>query len=142
MLFRKVDFGSPSFDEILQLRNIVLRQPLGMIFTPEQIASEYNNFHFGCYQNQRLVGTLLMKNLGRGTLKMRQVAVNPNDQSKGIGSFIVDQVEKWALHHQFSRIELAARQKAVKFYLRLHYKVIGQPFTEVGIPHRTMTKDL
>jgi predicted GNAT family N-acyltransferase len=37
---------------------------------------------------------------------------------------------------------LHARQTAVAFYERLRYAVDGEPFMEIGLPHRTMTKEL
>jgi predicted GNAT family N-acyltransferase len=37
---------------------------------------------------------------------------------------------------------LHARATAVPFYLRLGYTVVGEPFEEVGIPHRGMEKAL
>jgi len=142
MLFREVEFGTPSFHEILHLRDIVLRQPLGMVFTPKQITQESNCFHFGCYKNETLLGTLLMKDLGNDTLKMRQVAVDPQEQGNGIGTFMVKHVELWSLHKKYTIIELAARQEAVNFYLKQDYDVVGEPFFEVGISHRTMKKIL
>jgi len=35
---------------------------------------------------------------------------------------------------------LHAREAAIPFYLRLGYELEGEPFTEVGIPHRRMVK--
>ena len=37
-------------------------------------------------------------------------------------------------------LTLHARETAVAFYLRLGYRVVGEPFVEVTIPHRTMEK--
>lgn len=144
MYLRQVDFATPAFDRILALRDQVLRKPLNMAFTPKQISAESDDFHFGCYTNEGLlIGTLLMKVISKNTLKMRQVAVSPNSQNQGVGSFMIKQIEAWiGQHTAYTDIELAARQEAVVFYQRLGYKVQGKPFTEVGIPHRHMTKRL
>ena len=37
-----------------------------------------------------------------------------------------------------SEIALHARESAVPFYLALGYGLVGEPFEEVGIPHRKM----
>jgi predicted GNAT family N-acyltransferase len=37
---------------------------------------------------------------------------------------------------------LHAREAAVPFYLKLGYALAGEPFEEVGIPHRAMEKTL
>lgn len=144
MYFLQVDFATPAFDDLLRLRYEVLRKPLNLQFTIEQITSEADDFHFGCYDHHGiLIGTLLMKIISSKELKMRQVAVCPKEQSRGVGSFMVKRLEAWMLAStNYSTIQLAAREEAVTFYKRLGYKVVGQPFTEVGIPHRQMTKSL
>lgn len=40
------------------------------------------------------------------------------------------------------RLMLHARESAVPFYLRLGYEIEGEPFTEVGLTHRLMSKSL
>jgi predicted GNAT family N-acyltransferase len=37
---------------------------------------------------------------------------------------------------------LNARDTAIPFYLHLGYELVGEPFVEVGIPHRKMRKAL
>jgi predicted GNAT family N-acyltransferase len=39
-------------------------------------------------------------------------------------------------------MELHARATAIDFYKRLGYSVCSEEFTEVGIPHRIMRKQL
>ena len=71
---------------------------------------------------------------------MRQVAVDESYQSKGIGRALVEYCEQVARDEQFTEIILHARETAVAFYLKLGYEVYGEPFIEVGIPHRNMRK--
>jgi predicted GNAT family N-acyltransferase len=73
---------------------------------------------------------------------MRQVAVNDKSQRSGIGSRLVAYSEEYAREHGYETMELNARQTAVPFYLRLGYEITGDPFTEVGLPHRKMQKRL
>jgi len=43
----------------------------------------------------------------------------------------------------FERLRLDSQIRAVGFYERLGYEVIdGEPFTDAGIPHRSMAKEL
>ena len=144
MTFEQVTFASPAFDDVLRLRDEVLRQPLNLQFTIKQITDEYTNLHFACYdKNRYLLGTLMMKEVAAKYVKMRQVAVAPSAQGQGVGSFMVKQLEQWMLHHsQYRSIQLAARTEAVSFYKKLGYTVKGAPFVEVGIPHRHMEKIL
>lgn len=137
-------FGHPEFEALLELRDIVLRRPLNMIFTAEQIAAESPCSHFGCTLEgfPDLAGTLLMKQVADRRLKMRQVAVHPDLQGEGIGSYMVTMVEYWSVQRGYTDIELAARDVAVAFYKRLGYSTVGDEFTEVGIPHFQMVKHL
>jgi predicted GNAT family N-acyltransferase len=75
-------------------------------------------------------------------VKMRQVAVTPQAQGKGIGKMLVDWSETFAREHLFTTMQLHARDTAVPFYLQLGYETYGDPFTEVSIPHRSMQKQL
>ena len=40
MYIRQVAFGSPQFDEMLKLRDDLLRRPLGLTFEEEDISEE------------------------------------------------------------------------------------------------------
>jgi predicted GNAT family N-acyltransferase len=139
-----IEFGTPAFAEALQLRYDVLRKPLQMVFNIEDIEKEYNEWHWACYDRDTLeiVGVLTLKPLNDDIIKMRQVAVRPSLQSRGIGKFMVQESERLALEKGFSRIELHARETAVPFYLQLGYTVSGAVFEEVGIPHLFMSKNL
>ncbi|MCB9251561.1 MAG: GNAT family N-acetyltransferase [Flavobacteriales bacterium] len=125
------------------MRERVLRIPLGLKFTEEELRAENTEYHIIAKLNDTLIGVLLLKPVGtNGILKMRQVAVDPEVQGKGIGSEMVKFSEDFARSKNFVRMELHARETAVPFYLREGYILTGQPFTEVGIPHRKMYKEL
>ena len=143
MLVFQVDFGSPSFDELVHLRDLILRKPLGLEFTPEELSSEYNSIHFAAYSNDfELLGTLVMKPLENGQIKMRQVAVFPYTQKKGVGQLLVAASETFAKEHNFKEIVLSARLPAVPFYEKLGYSIISELYQEVGIDHYKMAKEI
>ena len=75
-----------------------------------------------------------------GSIKMRQVAVAEQYQSKGLGSILVKESEIFCNEKGFTKIVLNARDTAIKFYKRLDYIQEGEPFTEVGIAHLKMYK--
>jgi predicted GNAT family N-acyltransferase len=139
-----IEFGTPEFDEALRLRDLVLRKPLNMVFHPEDIAKEYDSYHIACYHNttQTLLAFLILKPIDKNTLKMRQVAVHPDVQSKGVGSYLVHESEKLGIQWGYTKIELNARDTAVNFYKKAGYAVKGDVFQEVGIDHYYMWKQL
>lgn len=136
------DFASPEYDEAVALRTEVLRKPLNLEFTAEQLALEYEDHHFGLWGNDGLYATLILSDKGAGEIKMRQVAVDPQKQGLGLGSRLVKFSEEWAAAKGYKKMVLHARETAIKFYLNLGYKTVGEGFFEVGIPHKKMEKDL
>ncbi len=139
----EVEFGTPAHDETVKLRDDILRKPLGLAFTPEQLSKEYADIHLACYNSQHdLVGCLVLARLDNKELKMRQVAVREDCQRMGIGQFMVEESENIAQRDGFEKMVLHARNTAVPFYLKLDYKKIGKPFTEVKLKHYKMEKTM
>ena len=138
--FCKVNHDSPEYWAIVELRDRVLRKPLGLEFMREELMDENEQFHFGYFLHNDLVGCLVFKNIGNSELKMRQVAINPYFQKHGIGSKMVIESENWAIKNGFTKISLHARELAKSFYIKMNYQVIGSSFLEVGISHFKLFK--
>jgi predicted GNAT family N-acyltransferase len=135
-------FGSNQYRQSVHLRDEVLRKPLGLEFSQSDLDAETDQHHLALIQNSEVVAVLLIKPLNPTAVKMRQVAVTPKEQGKGLGKELVSYSEDWALEHGYQSIELHAREVAVPFYLNLNYEVVSERFTEVGIPHFKMRKFL
>ena len=143
MYFRQIEFATPEYDEAVGLRYRVLRKPLGLEFTTEFLAAEWNQFHLAAYSDRGvLLAYLNLTPADENTVKMRQVAVEPDLQGKGVGKALVEFAEQFAREQGFTRIVLNARNTAVPFYLKSDYTVEGDQFVEVGIPHFRMYKNL
>jgi predicted GNAT family N-acyltransferase len=137
---REVLFASPEYDEMLELRNETLRKPLGLAFSAEELAAEPNQIHLAAFQDGRVVGCLLLAPQSPTTVKMRQVVTAPELRGSGVGRLLVAHSETLARARDFEWIELSARESALSFYLALGYEIVGEPYTEVTIPHRRMRK--
>ncbi|MBL7784007.1 MAG: GNAT family N-acetyltransferase [Saprospiraceae bacterium] len=143
ILIHTIDFGTPEYDEAVRLRFDVLRAPLGLNYTPEQLAEEYDQVHLAGFDRKgAMVAYLNLTPASEGVVKMRQVAVAPAWHGKGVGSMLVAESEKTALSLGFSIMTLHARETAVSFYERLGYSRVGERFEEVTIPHFKMEKTL
>jgi len=142
MDFKVADFASPEQLASIELRRRVLRWPLGLDFTPEQLANEVHELHLVAMNGDQLLACLVLTPQSKDVIKMRQVAVEPDIQGKGIGRQLVEFSEAVAKEKGFSKMVLHARDTAVPFYLRLNYEIEGEPFEEVSIPHRKMVKDI
>ena len=139
----QVEFATPEYDETIALRYKILREPLGLEFTEEQLAAEYTDFHFAAYSDAWILrGCLVLTPKNDKVLKMRQVAVSIESQSKGIGTLLVQASETFARANGYEIMELNARDTAIPFYEKLNYKKVGEEFVEINIPHYKMVKSL
>ncbi len=138
-----IEFATPEYDAAVRLRYEVLRQPLGLDFTPEQLAEEYDQVHLAAFDREGvLIGYLNLTPLDEVRVKMRQVAVAPAWQGRGVGREMVAASETLARERGFSTMTLHARETAVPFYQKLNYQTVGDRFEEVTIPHFCMEKTL
>lgn len=136
-------FATPDYAQSITLRDIILRQPLGLSFTEEELAKEWSSFHIGAFDAyNHLVGCLVLVPKDDGSIKMRQVAVSEDHQGNGIGSKMVKYSEAFCRSRGFRKLVLNARNTAVPFYTNLGYQKIGKEFIEVSVPHYKMEKEL
>jgi predicted GNAT family N-acyltransferase len=140
--FQEVRYGSPEYEALVALRYEVLRSPLGLSFSSEQLEAERDDRHLACFQDGIMAGCLLLADRGIGTMQMRQVAVRPDLQGKGVGRALVEYAETLAISLVTQTMMLHARETAVRFYERLGYRRVGERFIEIGLPHWEMTKEL
>jgi predicted GNAT family N-acyltransferase len=139
---RIFDHDSEEYRLEVALRSKVLREPLGLTFSEEELAKDAGDFHIGVFCDDLLIGCLLLVPKANQIVKMRQVAIAAAEQGRGIGRALVEFAENFAKAKGFRTMELNARETAVPFYLALNYSVEGEPFQEVTVPHRRMFKVL
>ncbi|MGI9241596.1 MAG: GNAT family N-acetyltransferase [Verrucomicrobiales bacterium] len=137
-----IDHDSDAYWNALLLRDGILRAPLGLEFSEEDIAAEANDVHIVALEKGEVVGTLLLRSAGEGIVQMRQVAVSQKRQGQGIGKDLVKFAESLAWAECGDEIFLHAREPVVGFYEALGYGGSGEMFLEVGIPHMKMCKRL
>lgn len=139
---RRIEIGSPEHAAALRLREAVLRAPLGLGWSDTDLAEEPLGNHLAAFDGCTLVATLILKPLDTGVMKMRQVAVDPAQQGRGIGAALVAFAETYAREHGCQRLIAHARATALGFYHALDYAEEGDPFLESTIPHRLVAKRL
>ena len=140
--FCAIDYESPLYYRALDLRNRVLRIPLGLSLDTYDHSHEVSQHHLAYLEKGSLFAILVLVPKRGAVVKMRQVAVEPSFQSKGIGRRLVSFSEDFAKSRGYRSMELHARNSAIPFYRKLQYEVVGDEFVEVGIPHHKMIKIL
>jgi N-acetylglutamate synthase-like GNAT family acetyltransferase len=139
---RLISPGSDDYRSELELRNKILRIPLGLDVYKDDLTKEHLDKHLGAFITGRLVGVLVLTKLSNEDVKMRQVAVENDLQGKGIGRKLVEYSEQLARELGYSRIVMNARLEAVPFYEKLGYDKISGMFIEVTIPHYKLSKQI
>ena len=137
-----VAYGSAEHAATVALRGEVLRKPLGLHFSEEQLRAESGDHHLACFRSGRIVACLVLSPLSDGVMKMRQVAVAADCQRRGIGTTLVLYAERFAARLGCCEMTMHAREAAVPFYAKLGYSTVGERFIEVSIPHFEMRKRL
>lgn len=139
-----IKYKSPEYEKMLGLRTKILREPLGLIFTDEDLAKDENDFLLVINTNsiQQVSACCILTRIDNQTVKLRQMAVDKALQDSGLGTAMLGFAEFVAESEGFNKIELNARKVAVGFYLKYDYKIEGNEFEEVRIPHFRMTKNL
>ena len=140
--FQEVEFGSEDYKTAITLRDEVLRKPLGLKYTQEQLDAEQDSWHLVCKHGQAVVGCLILKPEDSTIIRMRQFAVDKDFQGTGVGKYLAEKAEGLARERGFSEIVLNAREVVLGFYEKQGYRKEGDRFIEVTIPHFRMRKKL
>lgn len=144
MEIREIKYGSKEYKKSVELRNKILRIPLGHFLDINSLQNEESDIHIVAIEDDKIIGTLILTPIENGILKMRQVAVDNELQGRGIGSDLVQFAEKIAREQKVSKIILDARSSALDFYLRRGYEVISDEYIDehINIPHYKMEKSI
>jgi len=142
MPIKQIDYGTKEYDQMIKLRYEILRKPLKLDFTEEQLQKEKNDILIGAFEEDKILGCCLLTKEDQNSVRLRQMAVANNLQGKGIGASMMNYAENIARDAGYKKIIMHARKTAIGFYEKLGYTVTGNEFTEVSIPHYVMEKKL
>lgn len=142
MALKIIDHGSKEYTQMVQLRTEILRKPLGMTFSPDELTQEKENIHIAAFEDDKILGCCMLIRQEGKEIRLRQMAVLNNLQGKGIGKAILIFAENIARDLGFKEITMHARKSAAPFFEKLGYRTIGNEFMEISIPHVEMEKKL
>lgn len=140
MGLKQIDHGTPEYQQMVQLRYMILRQPLGLTFSTDELDKEKNDILIAAFDDDEMLGCCMLVPVNSTTVRVRQMAVSNNLQGKGIGASIMAFAENLARDKGYKKLIMHARKTAVGFYEKFGYKVIGDEFQEVNLPHYVMEK--
>ena len=127
---------------MVHLRNEILRKPLGLGFSVEELETEKNNMLIGAFEDDDMLGCCMLVEKDPTTLQLRQVAVMNDLRGKGIGRALTNFAENLARDRGYNKMYMHARKDVVGFFEKMGYQVTGDEFTNLTIPHYIMEKEL
>jgi len=142
MALKIIDYGTPEYRQMIKLRDDLLRKPLGLSFTKEELEKEKENMLIGAFDDDDILGCCMLVEQDPITVRLRQMAVLNDLQGKGIGKALTIFAENIARDHGYKIMNMHARKNVVGFYEKMGYKVIGDEFIEITISHYVMEKEL
>lgn len=142
MALKQIDYGTPEYQQMLNLRYEILRKPLGLQFDPKELESEKKAILIAAFEEEKMLGCCFLTKIDNETIRLRQMAVQNNLQGKGIGASLMNFAENIARDRGYKTMLMQARKTTVHFFEKQGYKVEGAEFIHLTIPHCVMKKKL
>src|SRR6478736_5782142 len=79
-------YGSDAYRQALRLRETVLRKPLGLAMSKEELADDEYRRHFCAVAGATVIGSVSFKPLGPHTLQLKQMAVAEERRHETVGA--------------------------------------------------------
>ena len=144
--FRLITYKSPVTDkeflDYYSFRWQMLRQPLNLPRGSEQDDIEMQSFHIAAYEGKTIIGVGRIHIEPDHSARIRYMAVRGDYQNQGVGSRILQNLEKIADTENLKTCWLNAREGAINFYLKNGYVIKGQSNSELAVRHVRMEKTL
>ena len=142
MALKILEHGSHEYRQMVKLRDDILRKPLGLGFTPQELDEEKHNTLIAAFEEEDILGCCMLVEENPQTVRLRQMAVLNDLQGKGIGRALMSFAENIARDRGYKILSMHSRKNSIGFYEKMGYKVIGDEFIEITIPHYVMEKQL
>jgi N-acetylglutamate synthase-like GNAT family acetyltransferase len=133
-----------ELNQIFALRHMVLRAPWNQPYESsyDTLESSSINCYIRDHQNNVVACGRLQENQGK-VGQIRYMAVHPNHRGTGLGQAILKRLEQEAKSMELTKIELQARENALKFYEQNRYILKGKTFLLFdSIQHYLMEKHI
>lgn len=131
-----------EFSDYYELRWRVLREPWQQPEGSEKDELEDKSFHImACDETNKVIGVGRLHFNNETEAQIRYMAVSPEHKNKGVGSLILEALEKHAKENSGKSIVLHARENAVGFYQQKGYELLEKSHLLFGfIQHYRMNK--
>lgn len=95
LVFREVAHGTVDYLCMVVLRDEVLRRPLGLAFTADELAVEDGSFHLSGWLGDEVIACTVLEPLTADCVRLRQFAVREGFQGSGVGGRLLKFAEQF-----------------------------------------------
>ncbi|MBI3884101.1 MAG: GNAT family N-acetyltransferase [Sphingobacteriales bacterium] len=145
MALKQIDYGTNEYDQMIALRHEILRKPLGITFSKEELDKDKYDILIACMDDEEVLGCCILTHVDNNCIRLRQMAVQKKLQGKGIGESIMTFAENLARDKGYKTLMMHARDTAIGFYEKFGYAIKGEKFTALALnnmTHQVMEKML
>lgn len=128
-------------NDAYRIRVAVFVNEQGFRDVPDEI-DDYA-YHVAVYDGDKVIGCGRFFAEGNPyEYHIGRIAVLPEYRSKNAGTLIMRKIEEFLKENGAKKAVLSAQRRALSFYEKIGYTIVGDEFLEQGYPHINMKKDL
>ena len=142
MALKILDYGTQEYQQMVKMRDEILRKPLGLSFSQDELAKEKDNMLIAAFEDDEMLGCCMIVENSPERAQLRQMAVLNSLQGKGVGRAIILFAENLARDHGYKIMCMDARKNTISFFEKMGYKICSNEFIKLTIPHVQMEKEL
>lgn len=141
--FKDIAYHTPAYRDTLELRNRIMRIPLGRDIYQENLGAEKDAVILGAYEEETLIGVGVMIPKEK-VCSLEFLCVDTALQRGGVGGRLLNALEERARRLGAECMTMHARVSAQGFYERHGYHDTGENCIHNGapVPHVIMEKRL
>lgn len=138
-----IKYNTIDYLKSIGLRNKILREPLGLKLSGNQISKEGNIdfYHIAYKVDSDILGVLVLKKLNN-KFQVFQIVVKEQHQKLGIGQLLMEKAETIVRENDLEEIIVFSREESIGFYKKMGFKSTKKEFIIVGLNHVKMIKKL
>lgn len=132
-------------DEIAAIKHIrttVFQKEQGVSADLEFDGLDEGSIHLLAYLNGKAVGTARIREIDGDTAKIERLAVLSSARNKGIGKQLMQSALDTISQQHKSQAIVHAQEYIANLYRQLGFEIVGERFSEAGIAHVKMVKQL
>lgn len=116
------------YQQNLQLRDAILRQPIGKTISPNDLKIEMDNDFYGLIEDDKLLATLSAYAEQSHVAHLTAFAVDAHFQRQGLGTRLLKFTIADLRQSGFAQIKVNARTSAKEFYIKNGFTIVGEKY--------------